>query len=202
MAKLATKLRSAQGRQLAVVVSIESRILILRQQKVVLATALAELYGVTVKRLNEQVKRNQQRFPADFMFQLTPKEMKSLRSQFATSNKGRGGRRFLPYAFTEHGAAMAATVLNSKEAVNMSVFVVRAFVRMRAMLADNGRIASKIEELEQRLGTHDNTIQAIIDAIKKLMTPLPSARRKIGFQLPAGKAGLQQSIAARRRPLL
>lgn len=202
MAKPARKLRSAPGRQLAVVVSIESRVLILRQQKVVLATALAELYGVTVKRLNEQVKRNQERFPADFMFQLTPKEVKSLRSQIAISNPGRGGRRFLPYAFTEHGAAMAATVLNSKEAVNMGIFVVRAFVRMRTMLADNGKFASKIDELEQRLGTHDNTIQAIIDAIKKLMAPLPSPQRKIGFQLPAGKAGLHQSIAARRRPPL
>ncbi len=202
MAKPARKLRTAPSQRLAVVVSIESRILILRQQKVVLATALAELYGVTVKRLNEQVKRNQQRFPPDFMFQLTPEEVKSLRSQFATSNRGRGGRRFRPYAFTEHGAAMAATVLNSKKAVDMGIFVVRAFVRMRAMLADNGKIASKIEELEHRLGTHDNTIQAIIDAIKKLMTPLPAARRKIGFQLPAGKAGLQQSIRARRTPPL
>ena len=97
---------------------------------------------------------------------------------------------------------MAATVLNSKEAVNMSVFVVRAFVRLREMLVANGKLASKIEELEERLGTHDSTIQAIINAIKKLMIPLPAAQRKIGFQLPAGKTGLQQSIRARRRPPL
>ena len=147
-------------------VSIESRILILRHQKVILDTALAQLYGVPAKRLNEQVKRNQERFPSDFMFQLTAKEMKSLRSQIATSNIGRGGRRSLPYAFTEHGATMAATVLNSKQAVNMSVFVVRAFVRLREMLTANRQIASKIEELEKRLETHDGTIQAIIDAIK------------------------------------
>jgi hypothetical protein len=114
--------------------SIDLRILILRHQKVILDSALAEIYGVSVKRLNEQIKRNRRRFPSDFMFRLTPKENKSLRSQFATSKIGRGGRRFLPYAFTEHGAIMAATVLNSQAAVETSVFVVRAFVRLREML--------------------------------------------------------------------
>src|SRR5919197_349063 len=98
-------------------VSVESRILVLRQQKVILDSDLAELYGVPVKRLNEQVKRNQQRFPADFMFRLNPDESESLRSQTATSKAARGGRRYAPYAFTEHGAIMAATVLNSEQAV-------------------------------------------------------------------------------------
>src|SRR6266404_5281020 len=123
--------------QTALALPVESRILVLRHQKVILDTDLAELYGVPVKRLNEQIKRNQERFPSDFMFQLNPEEQASLRSQSATSNQGRGGRRYAPYAFTEHGAIMAATVLNSERAVEMSVFVVRAFVRLREMLAAN-----------------------------------------------------------------
>ncbi len=186
MAKSRKKQQRVSRPQAGVVVSIESRILILRQQRVILDTGLAELYGVTVKRLNQQVQRNLERFPLDFVFQITGKEQESLRLQIATSNKGRGGRRFLPYAFTEHGATMAATVLNSKKAVNMSVFVVRAFVRLREVLAANRQIASKIEELEERLENHDDTIHTIIKAIKKLMTPLPASRKKIGFQLPPG----------------
>lgn len=126
--------------------SIESRILVLRRNKVILDTDLAELYGVSVKRLNEQVKRNRDRFPIDFMFRLSAKEYEILRSQSATSKVGRGGRRFLPYALTEHGAIMAATVLNSEHAVEMSLFVVRAFVRMREMLAQNRQITAKIED--------------------------------------------------------
>ncbi len=171
----------------ALALPVESRILHLRNHKVILDTDLAELYGVSVKRLNEQVKRNRERFPADFMFQLTAKEHESLRSQNATSNQGRGGRRFAPYAFTEHGAIMAATVLNSDRAVEMSVFVVRAFVRLRETLATNRKIAGKLEELESRLEKHDTAIQDIIDAIKELMAPEAPPRRKIGFQLPHGK---------------
>jgi phage regulator Rha-like protein len=167
--------------------SVESRILFLRHQKVILDSDLAELYGVPAKRLNEQVKRNHERFPADFMFQLTGKEEQILRSQFATSKKGRGGRRYPPYAFTEHGAIMAATVLNTKQAIQMSVFVVRAFVRVREMLATNQQFAAKVDELERRLTTHDSTIQEIIEAIKELMVPEETPRRKMGFQLPAAK---------------
>jgi phage regulator Rha-like protein len=163
--------------------SVESRILILRHQKVMLDTDLAELYGVSVKRLNEQVNRNQERFPADFVFQLTSKEHESLRSQFATSKKGRGGRRYLPYAFTEHGAIMAATVLNSKPAIQMSVFIVRAFVRLREMLATNRKLAAKIDELEKHVEAHDTEIQEIIQAIQELMVPEEKPTRKIGFRL-------------------
>ena len=168
-------------------VPVESRILVVREQRVILDTDLAELYGVPVKRLNEQVKRNQERFPADFMFRLSAEESESLRSQDATPKTGRGGRRYAPYAFTEHGAIMAATVLNSERAVEMSVFVVRAFVRLREMLATNQQLASKIDELEQRLDTHDASIQELIEAIRELMAPEPGSGRKIGFQLPAGK---------------
>jgi hypothetical protein len=167
---------------------VESRILILRHRRVILDVDIAHLYGVPVKRLNEQVKRNQERFPSDFMFQLTRKEHAALRSQIATSKKTRGGRRYTPYALTEHGAIMAATVLNSKRAVRMSVFVVRAFVRLREMLATNRRLAGKIAELENGLDTHDSVIQDLIEAIKELLTPEARPRRRIGFQLPAAKA--------------
>lgn len=168
----------------ALTIPVESRILVLRQQKVILDSDLAELYGVPVRQLNQAVKRNLERFPADFMFQLTAKEDLILRSQIVTSSSGYGGRRYLPYAFTEHGAIMAATVLNSPKAVEMSVFVVRAFVRLREMLGNNRQLASKINELEQRLETHDSAIQELIDAIKEMMTPPDGPRKKIGFQLP------------------
>ncbi|MGC2061006.1 MAG: ORF6N domain-containing protein, partial [Candidatus Sulfotelmatobacter sp.] len=143
--------------------------------------------GVPVKVLNQQIKRNKKRFPADFVFQLGAKEYEGLRSQIVTSKETRGGRRYLPYAFTEHGAIMAATVLNSERAVEMSVFVVRAFVRLREMLANNRKLAGKIDELENRLDTHDSTIQDLIEAIKELMRPEDPPRKRIGFQLPAGK---------------
>jgi len=165
--------------------AVESRIFVLRGQKVILDNDLAELYGVPVKRLNEQIKRNQERFPQDFMFQLSAEEQQSLRSQNATSK--RGGRRYLPYAFTEHGAIMAATVLNSERAVEMSVFVVRAFVRLREMLSTNQQLSGKIDELERRLDTHDASIQDLIEAIRELMEPPPASGRPIGFQLPAAK---------------
>jgi phage regulator Rha-like protein len=168
-------------------IPVESRILILRHQRVILDSDLAELYGVPVRQLNQQVKRNKDRFPMDFMFQLTAKEDEALRSQIVISKKGRGGRRYTPYAFSEHGAIMAATVLSSKRAIEMSVFVVRAFVRMREMLAKNRQLAAKINELDRRLETHDTTIQDIIEAIKELMVPEGPSKRKIGFQLPPGK---------------
>jgi hypothetical protein len=164
---------------------VEPKIVILRGVRVILDSELAELYGVQVKRLNEQVKRNAERFPQDFMFQLSSRDDKNLRSQFATSRSGHGGRRHLPYAFTEHGAIMAATVLSTKRAIEMSVFVVRAFVRLRDMLATNGKVASKLVELERRLKGHDASIQAIIDAIHELMAPEPRKRRQIGFRVPA-----------------
>jgi phage regulator Rha-like protein len=169
-------------------IPVDSRILILRHQRVILDSDLAELYGVTVKRLNEQIKRNRDRFPTDFMFQLTAKEAQILRSQIVTSSKEHGGRRYPPHAFTEHGAIMAASVLNSARAVEMSVFVVRAFVRMREMLAKNRQLAAKINELDRRLETHDTAIQDIVEAIKELMVPEGPSKRKLGFELPPRKA--------------
>ncbi|MGA7381764.1 MAG: ORF6N domain-containing protein [Terriglobales bacterium] len=174
-------------RRNALAISLAPRIVVLRGQKVILDADLAVLYGVPVKRLNQQVRRNLQRFPPDFMFQVPVTDRDSLRLQIATSNTGRGGRRYLPYAFTEHGAIMAATVLKSKRAIEMSVFVVRAFVRLREALASNRQVAVKIEELEERLGTHDAALQAIVQAIKELIAPPKKLHRKIGFRLPALK---------------
>jgi hypothetical protein len=172
-----------------VAASINLRILILRGQRVILDRALAELYDANVKRLNEQTKRNRSRFPNDFMFQLTIKENRFLRSQFATSKVGRGGRRSLPYAFSEHGAIMAATVLNSEQAVKMSVLVVRAFVRLREMLASNKELAARLEELEEHLAHHVGAIKEIFSAIKGLMQTPSKRRSRIVLRLPATHVG-------------
>jgi hypothetical protein len=177
---------------------VASKILILRNQKVILDAELAELYGVPIKRLNEQVKRNRERFPKDFLFTLTRAEYENLRSQNATSSSEHGGRRYLPHAFTEHGAIMAATVLNSKRAVEMSIFVVRAFVQMRQALAANQHVASKLTELESRLDGHDEQIQELIEAIRELIAPLPANDRRIGFEAPS-EPGKPQSKATRAR---
>ena len=165
---------------------IESRIQFVRSVRVLLDNDLAELYGVTAKRLNEQVKRNSERFPKDFMFRLTTAEYRDLRSQIATSKKRRGGRRYLPCAFTEYGAIMAASVLNSERAVEMSLFVVRAFVRLREMLSSHRELAIKLFQLERKLDTHDHAIQEIIDTIREL-TELPyKPQKQIGFRVQSG----------------
>lgn len=164
---------------------VSSKILILRNQKVILDTDLAELYGVTVKHLNQQIKRNRDRFPSDFLFTVTNVENESLRSQIVTSKPGRGGRRYLPHAFTEHGAIMAATVLNSKRAIEMSIFVVRAFVQMRQAMALNQQVVSKLSELEARLDSHDAELQDLVETIRELIAPLPSSNRRIGFETPS-----------------
>ncbi|EQD24485.1 MAG: hypothetical protein D084_Lepto4C00430G0011 [Leptospirillum sp. Group IV 'UBA BS'] len=161
--------------------SIVSRIFLIRGQKVMLDSDLASLFGVPTKRFNEQIKRNNSRFPSDFMFQLAQEEFDSLKSQIATSNTGRGGRRYLPFVFTEHGAIMAATVLNSPLAVEMSVFVVRAFVKLREMLSTHKEVARKIEELERKLADHDEAIIGLFEAIRQLMGPPLENRKQIGF---------------------
>lgn len=164
---------------------VSTKILVLRNQKVILDSDLAELYGVSVKRLNEQVKRNPKRFPPDFLFTLTAPEYDNLRSQTATSSSSHGGRRYLPHAFTEHGAIMAASVLNSKRAIEMSIFVVRAFVQMRQATARNEQIVSKLTELEARLDSHDGEIQELVEAVRELIAPLPANDRRIGFEAPS-----------------
>jgi len=144
---------------------------------------LAMIYGVTTKRLNEQLKRNRLRFPADFAFQLTVQEFRTLKSQIATSSS-HGGKRKLPWVFTEHGALMLASVLNSAIAVQASVRVVRAFVRLREMVAANAQLAAKLEELERRFDSHDEAIANLFATLKQLLEP-PEApkRREIGFHV-------------------
>jgi hypothetical protein len=165
---------------------IASAILVLRGHRVLLDADLAALYGVTTKRLNEQVKRNAARFPGDFIFHLTPAETVALnRSQNATGSQKHRDPRFAPYAFTEHGAIMVATILSSRRAVEMSVYVVRAFVQLRDMLASNRELARRFAQLETRLDkkltSHDEAIAAILSAIRQLMHPPVPKRRPIGF---------------------
>jgi len=159
----------AAKKTLVVTGIIESRILLIRGQKVMLDADLAELYGVETRRLNEQVSRNIERFPEDFMFQLTAEEFANLKSQFATSSWG--GRRKLPYAFTEHGSIMAASVLNSARAIEISVHVVRAFVRMRELVAGNKELAQKLNQLDRKVGAHDKAI-AETRNVQIVLTPV------------------------------
>lgn len=159
---------------------IERAIYLIRSQKVMLDEDLAELYGVPTKRLNEQVKRNLDRFPEDFMFRLNREEWDGLRSQFATSKPGRGGRRTLPYAFTEHGTIMLANVLNSPRAVQVSIQIVRAFTRLRQMLASNKILARKLQSLEKK---YDKRFRVVFEAIRQLMKSPEKDRRPIGFRI-------------------
>jgi hypothetical protein len=155
---------------------IEQAILLIRGQKVMLDADLAAIYGVTTKRLNEQFKRNRDRFPADFAFQLTPEEFDNLRSQFATSSWG--GRRYPPFAFTEHGAVMLAAVLNSPIAIATSVEVVRAFIRLRELLATHKELGRRLDELEAK---YDKQFAVVFDAIRKLMGPAKQKPREMGY---------------------
>ncbi|MHB0913836.1 MAG: ORF6N domain-containing protein [Armatimonadota bacterium] len=164
--------------------SIAGSIRLLRGQKVILDSDLARLYGTSTTRLNEQVKRNIERFPVDFMFRLTDEENQLLTSQNAISKPGRGGRRTIPYAFTEHGALMAASVLNTSVAVEVSVHVVRAFVKMREMLSTQAEVSLKFRELEARLDEHDEHIGALIGAIHQLLAPSEAPDRRMGFRQP------------------
>lgn len=180
--------------------AITLRIVTVRSQRVIVDADLAALYGVETKRFNEAVKRNAAKFPADFMLTLTTEEFSALRSQFATSNDspGRGGRRYAPRVFTEHGALMAATILNSPRAVEVSVYVVRAFVRLRELAASNGDLAKRLDELEQKTEAlainHDtfsrNTraqLKQVFDALRELMTPPEPTKQPIGFVTPEDK---------------
>ena len=184
-------------------VPIESLILSIRDQKVIIDADLAELYGAVTKALNQAVKRNADRFPGDFVFQLTRAELKTLKSQIVTSNaqssqvqydgalrsqfatSKRGGRRTRPYAFTEHGALMAANVLNSPEAVAMSVYVIRAFIKQRELLRTHTEILKKIAQIDAKLLKHDDVLRAIVRELHPLINPSPTPpKRQIGFGKP------------------
>jgi hypothetical protein len=157
---------------------IERKIRLVRGQKVMLDSDLAELYGVSTKRLNEQVRRNVERFPADFMFRLSLKEFDSLRSQFATSGPKHGGRRYCPLAFSEHGALMAASVLNTPRAVEVSIYVVRVFVKLREMIASHKDLAGRLDEMERK---YDSQFKVVFDAIRALIAEPEPKEKKIGF---------------------
>ncbi|MBM4122585.1 MAG: ORF6N domain-containing protein [Nitrospira sp.] len=159
---------------------IEKSILLLRGHKVMLDSDLAKLYGVQTRVLNQAVRRNQSRFPADFMFRLNQNEAIALRSQFVILKSGRGQhRKYLPYAFTEQGVAMLSSVLNSERAVQVNIAIMRAFVRLREMIASNKELARRLDELERK---YDKQFKVIFDAIRELMKPAAPPRRQIGFQ--------------------
>ncbi len=169
---------------------IAQRIRLIRGQRVILDTDLAAFYGETTKRFNQQVNRNLARFPAGFMFQLDEEEFASLRLQIATSNAdgspkgGRGGRRYAPLAFTEHGAIMASMVLNSPRATELSIYVVQAFVELRSMLATNRELSQKLHALERKVSKHDDSIGELIEAMQKLLAMPDVHKRPIGFVHP------------------
>jgi len=166
--------------------SIVSKILLVRSEKVLPDKDLAELYGVETKQLKRAVRRNINRFPKDFMFQLTEKEFDSLRSQFGTSSWG--GTRYLPMAFTEQGVAMLSTVLNSERAIAVNIAIMRAFVQLRKIMTSHRELARKLSELEEHLQDHDQQIEAIFDAIRQLMSPQERSKKRIGFEVKEPKA--------------
>jgi hypothetical protein len=173
------------AKHMSQLIGIEETIHFIRGQKVMLDSDLAAIYGVSTSRLNEQFSRNRERFPLDFAFQLTNQEFTALISQIAISKQGRGGRRTLPWVFTEHGAIMLASVLNSPTAIEASVRVVRAFVHLREILANNKALAAKFAELERRLDGHDEKVKVLFDAIRELLNPDLRAdqKREIGFHV-------------------
>jgi hypothetical protein len=188
--------KTARGTSKQIVASlISSRILALREQRVMLDTDLAELYGVQTKVLVQAVKRNLARFPQDFMFQLSADEFTALRSQTVTSNTGRGGRRTAPYAFTEQGVAMLSSVLGSPRAIGVNIEIMRTFVRVRELAATHSELAKRLSELEEKTGLlsmqHDtfsrntrNQLKQVFDALRALMTPPDPPKRPIGFVTP------------------
>lgn len=171
---------------------IENKILLIRGQKVILDKDLALLYNVATRDLNKAVSRNISRFPSDFMFQLNKMEFSNLKFQFGTSSlpdgkAGWGGTRKLPYAFTEQGVAMLSSVLRSERAVQVNIFIMRAFVKLREILSTHKELAQKLKELELRIDSHDEQITSIIEAINQLLTPPPEPKRKIGFEVKEKK---------------
>lgn len=165
---------------------IERKIFLIREQKVILDFYLAELYGVETKLLKRSVRRNINRFPPDFMFVLNKDEYNSLRCQIGSLKRGMHAK-YLPYAFTEQGIAMLSSVLNSERAIQMNIAIMRAFVKLREMITSNKELAQKLTELERKIGVHDAEIQAIYEAIRRLLEPPPQPRRQIGFKIEEPK---------------
>jgi hypothetical protein len=175
------------ARALLLTEDVDRIIYVIRGRRVMLDSDLAKIYGVTTKRLNEQVRRNRTRFPEDFMFQLTQEELENWRSQIATSNLSvKMGLRYRPYAFTEHGAVMLASVLNSSIAVAASIQIVRAFNRLRRLVAADKELAAVLKALERKVAGHDEDIQALFAAIHEIMEPTPKPTKEIGFSVKEG----------------
>jgi hypothetical protein len=172
---------------------IEALICIIRSQKVMLDSDLAALYGVETRVLKQAVRRNRNRFPSDFMFELTNEENRSLRSQNVILEPGRYSK-YLPFAFTEQGVAMLSTVLNSERAIEVNIAIMRVFVRLREMMATHKELALKLRELEGRIQDHDEQIVAIFEAIRQLMTPPERERKKIGFEVNEGAAKYGRAV--------
>jgi hypothetical protein len=171
---------AARGKALIAALQIEQSILLLRGHRVLLDSTLASLYGVQTKVLVQAVKRNRERFPSDFLLELNKQEVADLRSQIVTSSWG--GRRYAPFAFTEQGVAMLSSVLNSPQAIRVNIEIMRAFLRLRAMIATNKELSGKLDELERKVATHDRAIAGLITAIRELAAPLPpKPKRRIGF---------------------
>jgi len=173
---------TSMSKPIDIIPDVDGIIRTVRKQRVILDTDLAKLYGVQTFRFNEAVKRNRSRFPEDFMFQLTKEEADALTSQIAMSKAGRGGRRTLPWAFTEHGALQVANILNSPRAVAMSVYVIRAFIRLREELAANTTLEKRLAVIEKTLVSHDAALRDVIQKIRPLLLPPPEPpRKRIGF---------------------
>jgi len=176
--------------------AVQQRIYVIRGQKVMLDVDLAELYDVSTKRLNEQVRRNRKRFPPDFMLKLTAQEWENLRSQFATSSWG--GRRTLPHAFTEHGVGMLSAVLNSDRAIRMSIEIVRAFVKLREFLASHKELAQRLSLIEDVQQRQASVIGLLAGEIEQLKLPAVKPKRRIGFMLPAAPVEARGSATSAR----
>lgn len=161
---------------------LEAQVIVIREQRVMLDVDLANVYGVSTKALNQAIKRNPGRFPPDFAFRLSSDELANLRSQLVTSRSNWGGRRSRPIAFTEHGAIMAASVLNSRRAVEMSVLVVRAFIRLRDAVTDRADLRLKLLALQGTVGYHDRELKVVVRTLHRLLAPPRRARRQIGFR--------------------
>lgn len=182
---MADSKEEATSLELIAAPAVEKRIFVIRERQVMLDEDLADLYGVETKRLVEQVKRNEERFPEDFMFQLNKEEEKALRSQIATSNTGRGGRRYAPYVFTEQGVAMLSSVLRSKTAIAVNIEIMRTFVELRRVAISYAALQKRLDELEQemrqRLDQHDEQLAQIFEALHQLISPPERPKRPVGF---------------------
>jgi phage regulator Rha-like protein len=188
-----------KGAELIPVERIQNFIFLIRGEKVMLDSHLAELYGVETKVLNRAVRRNADRFPDDFMFQLLNEELENLRCQIGTSSLEYGGRRYSPYVFTEQGVAMLSSVLRSKRAAQVNVAIMRAFVSLRRLLATNEALARKFAELERWLEGHDEAIKSLFDAIRELMSPPVKPKREIGFHAIGKEAAADAKTMSKRK---